>query len=118
MRSRWIGGVAAALMMGIGGIVVAEAQTIPQYGQDRHIGVTGCAGSTCHGSAAPWRNSTVLQNEYVTWQRQDPHAKAYQTLLSDQSKRIARNLGLEISRKAPVEETIERIRQALKRTPF
>jgi hypothetical protein len=28
---------------------------------------------------------------------------------------IARNLGLEVSRKAPVEETIERIRQALAR---
>ena len=31
---------------------------------------------------------------------------------------IARSLGLEISRKAPVEETIERIRQAIKRSPF
>ena len=31
---------------------------------------------------------------------------------------VARNLGLEVSRKAPVEETIERIRQALARTPF
>ena len=31
---------------------------------------------------------------------------------------IARNLGLEISRQAPVEETIERIRLAIKRSPF
>ena len=29
---------------------------------------------------------------------------------------IARNLGLEVSRKAPVEETIARIRQAIART--
>ena len=29
---------------------------------------------------------------------------------------IARNLGLEVSRKAPVEETITRIRKALERT--
>lgn len=29
---------------------------------------------------------------------------------------IARNLGLEVSRKAPVEETIARIRKALERT--
>lgn len=28
---------------------------------------------------------------------------------------IARNLGLEVSRKAPVEETVERIRQAMAR---
>ncbi|MDD2741149.1 MAG: hypothetical protein PHV02_02690 [Rhodocyclaceae bacterium] len=31
---------------------------------------------------------------------------------------IARNIGLEVSRQAPVEETIERIRQAIKRSPF
>lgn len=31
---------------------------------------------------------------------------------------IARNIGLEVSRQAAVEETIERIRQAIKRSPF
>jgi hypothetical protein len=71
----------------------ARAQT-PQYGQDLHIGVTSCAGSTCHGATTPWENSTVLQNEYVTWSQKDEHSKAYATLLNEDSKRIAANLGL------------------------
>ena len=71
----------------------AAAQT-PQYGKDLHIGVTSCAGSTCHGATAPWDNSTVLQNEYVTWSQKDRHSKAYAVLLNDASKRIAANLDL------------------------
>lgn len=71
----------------------ANAQT-PQYGQDLHIGVTSCAGSTCHGATSPWENSTVLQNEYVTWSQKDEHSKAYSKLLNEESKRIAANLGL------------------------
>jgi hypothetical protein len=92
MRSACVFGVVAALMLLFGG--AASAQTLPQYGADRHVGVTSCAGSTCHGSAAPWRNSTVLQNEYITWEQKDRHAKAYKTLLTERSQRIARNLGI------------------------
>jgi hypothetical protein len=72
----------------------ARTATLPQYGTDVHLGVASCAGSTCHGAVEPWKNSTVLQNEYVTWTRRDKHAKAYEVLLNDRSKRIARNLGL------------------------
>jgi hypothetical protein len=61
---------------------------------DLHLGVTSCAGSTCHGAAEPFANSPVLQNEYVTWQKYDPHAKAYTVLLEPRSKRIAANLNL------------------------
>ena len=87
MRSEWMIGAVAALMFLLSG--AASAQTLPQYGADRHTGVTSCAGSTCHGSAAPWRNSTVLQNEYITWEQKDRHAKAYKTLLTERSQRIA-----------------------------
>lgn len=80
----------------------ATAAPLPQYAPDNHLGVTSCAGSTCHGSAAPWRDSTVLQNEYITWQQKDRHAKAYATLHTDRSKRIARNLGLKNAHEAPV----------------
>lgn len=89
--------LAALFLLPVLGIVTttseARAQT-PQYGQDLHIGVTSCAGSTCHGATSPWENSTVLQNEYVTWSQKDPHSKAYTVLLNDASKRIAANLGL------------------------
>ena len=65
-----------------------------------HLGVASCAGSTCHGAAAPLPGSNVLQNEFVTWQQKDQHHKAYEVLLNDRSKRIARNLGLEAAHTA------------------
>lgn len=60
----------------------------------KHLGIASCAGSTCHGASSPAANSNVLLNEYATWVRHDKHAKAYEALLSAESKRIARNLGL------------------------
>ncbi|SLN57182.1 multiheme c-type cytochrome [Oceanibacterium hippocampi] len=80
----------------------AAAQQTPQFLPDKHLGVTSCAGSTCHGSIEPWANSVVLQNEYVTWQQKDRHSKAYDVLLSERSQRIARNLGLENAATADV----------------
>ena len=67
---------------------------LPQYSDDVHLGVTSCAGSTCHGATSPWKGSTVLQNEYITWDRYDPHSKAYSVLLNDVSKQMAKNLGI------------------------
>jgi hypothetical protein len=72
----------------------AGAQTLPQYGDGVHLGVSSCAGSTCHGAVEPFKQSNVLQNEYVTWSQKDRHAKAYKVLLDDRSVRIAKNLGL------------------------
>ncbi len=71
------------------------AAPLPQFGPDLHLGVATCSGSTCHGAAKPFKNSSVLQNEFITWQREDAHADAYKVLLNKESKRIARNLGLE-----------------------
>jgi len=85
--------VITIIMATLGFSVLANAQT-PQFGKDLHIGVTSCAGSTCHGATSPWENSTVLQNEYITWSQKDSHSKAYAVLRNDASKRIATNLGL------------------------
>lgn len=62
---------------------------------DRHLGVASCAGSNCHGATRPYISSSVEQNEYTIWNREDPHSRAYLVLLNDRSKRIARNLGLQ-----------------------
>ncbi len=59
-----------------------------------HLGVSSCGGSSCHGALEPWKDSTVKQNEFTIWQDKDAHAKAYKTLLTEKSKRIAQNLGL------------------------
>ncbi len=78
--------------------LTAHAQTstpaLPFTSANIHLGVSSCGGSSCHGALEPWPNSTVQQNEFVTWQEKDPHAKAYKTLMSAESKRIAKNLGL------------------------
>jgi len=59
-----------------------------------HLGVASCAGSPCHGSVQTKKTTDVQQNEYLTWQRHDKHAKAFLALESDLGERIARNLGL------------------------
>lgn len=74
---------------------VAQAQPLPYEAKGEHVGVVNCASSLCHGSVTSWKDSNVLQNEYVTWSRVDKHAtRAYPVLLTERSQRIARNLGL------------------------
>jgi len=86
--------VAVALIFLLGGTTVT--------GADKHLGVATCANSMCHGSAQPFEKSNVMQNEFVTWQENDPHAKAYEILLNSESKRIAKNLGIGPAEEAPM----------------
>ncbi len=72
----------------------ASAQTLPDKSRDKTLGVVTCASSLCHGSIAGWNGSPVNQNEYVVWSRLDKHARSYQLLLNDKSRRIAANLAL------------------------
>jgi hypothetical protein len=91
----WIFAAAWAVCSSIAS--VTEAQTTPPLPFTSgavHLGVSSCGGSSCHGALEPWPNSTVQQNEFIIWQEKDPHAKAYKTLMSAESKRIAQNLGL------------------------
>lgn len=74
---------------------VATAQPLPYEAKGQHLGVVNCANSLCHGSVSPWKDSAILQTEYVTWSRVDKHhTRAYPALLEERSQRIARNLGL------------------------
>lgn len=75
---------------------------LPQYADETHLGVASCASSTCHGSIKPRNSTKVLQNEYVVWSRLDAHQGAYQTLLSEESIWIAKNLGLPNAHEADV----------------
>jgi len=73
----------------------AQAPALPYAAPGKHLGVVNCASSLCHGSVTPWKDSNILQNEYVTWSRVDKHAtRAYPVLFNDRSKRIAKNLAL------------------------
>ncbi len=72
----------------------AAAQTLPYAAAGQHLGTVTCANSLCHGSITTWKDSNILQNEYVTWSRVDKHAtKAYRVLFDARSKRIVANLG-------------------------
>lgn len=81
----------------VAGLFLAQAGAaadLPQNSADAHLGVATCAASQCHGSAVPLEGSHVLQNEYVTWMQNDPHSKAYATLLNDDSRAMAARLGI------------------------
>jgi hypothetical protein len=59
-----------------------------------HLGVASCAAGVCHGKLTEQQDSNVWLNEYRIWSADDRHARAYQTLLTPESKAIARKLGL------------------------
>jgi len=72
----------------------AAEPELPFTAPAMHLGVASCGGSSCHGALEPWKDSTVKQDEFHIWQQKDAHSKAYKTLLTEKSKRIATNLGL------------------------
>ncbi|HEX4855550.1 MAG TPA: multiheme c-type cytochrome [Limnobacter sp.] len=74
--------------------VAGLSQTMPHQSPHQSVGTVNCASSTCHGSIEERTSTPVLQNEYTTWLRQDPHTQAYAVLKNAQSQRIAKNLGL------------------------
>lgn len=73
----------------------ASRAELPDAGNNTHLGVATCATSQCHGSAVARDVSNVSQNEYVTWTQDDPHAEAYASLSSAESRAIANRLGLQ-----------------------
>lgn len=83
--------IAAALA--VADVFAADGPAGQAASRDRHMGVATCAGSACHG-AAKLSGGAVRRDEYLLWQRDDHHARAYATLRSERSRRIAANLGL------------------------
>ncbi|HKA38572.1 MAG TPA: multiheme c-type cytochrome [Burkholderiales bacterium] len=79
------------------------ASVLPHHAPQQSVGAGSCASSMCHGAIQPWKDSKVLQNEYVIWSRNDKHARAYSVLLNARSKEIARKLGM---RQAPQEAAV------------
>lgn len=95
--ARW--GVAILMLLVCG---AARSGVVAAIHEHVHLGVASCASSVCHGASQPFEGSNVLQNEYAIWLEYDPHARAYQTLRSEASQRIARNLGLRDAQSADV----------------
>jgi hypothetical protein len=70
------------------------AVPLPAQSGSRHMGVSSCSSSVCHGSVAPSHTYDVLLNEYVTWSHEDAHSKAYTALNSPRARSMAAKLGL------------------------
>lgn len=94
--------IAIFLLLLVQGLSVTSINALPQYDDDKHLGVASCASSVCHGKSKPVEDQNVMLNEYRTWSTEDRHGRAYQTLLSKESKRIARNLGLSSAHTAKI----------------
>ncbi|MFT7242941.1 MAG: hypothetical protein ACI82A_000282 [Candidatus Azotimanducaceae bacterium] len=77
-----------------------NAEELPQNTPADHLGVATCASSVCHGSVRTRTATAVNQNEYVIWSQRDRHRASYNTLLTDESKAIAKKLGLKGAHKA------------------
>jgi len=87
--------------LGFASLTQAAEPTLPESSAHIHMGVASCATSACHGKVAAVTGRNVMLNEYHLWSTQDHHSRAYQTLLSDQSKRIANYLNLPSAHTAP-----------------
>ena len=71
-------------------LTTSIAQASPQ-----HTGAASCASSNCHGSVSPRVNSNIQGNEYTTWFKFSAHAQAWKVLTTEDSKKIAKHLGIE-----------------------
>lgn len=93
-------GLSALLLLVLSASV--SAAVLPQFDNNKHLGVASCASSVCHGKGKPVDNENVWLNEYRIWSTQDRHSRAYKTLRSEDSRRIAKNLGLDNAQQAKI----------------
>ncbi len=105
MRSKALRGIRLAILatFAVAGFATqGMAGPLPSQSKDVHMGTGTCAESMCHGAGNSWERSTVPQNEYIIWSRQDKHSKAYTALGEERGQRIAKNLGIGDAQKAPL----------------
>lgn len=69
-----------AVVRGVSG----TCENAPDY-----LGTGSCASSSCHHQSGHRR---AVGSELVTWNAEDPHRKAWETLFSPRSERMVRNL--------------------------
>jgi len=121
MRRFWTvsGGLATAASLGIAVLALrasanstrleagpASAVIADEPGLFVARGAGSCAAAACHGSATPVAPevSRAKRDEHTTWITSDPHAGAFDVLLSDRSKRISEHLGKRSKNPIPAHE--------------
>jgi hypothetical protein len=91
----------AALLAALS-VFTSAAPPLPEADGRVHTGVASCSSTVCHGRVNADTESPVWLNEYRIWLRQDYHSRAYRTLLTDQSRDIARKLGISAAHTADI----------------
>jgi hypothetical protein len=75
-------------------VSLTASLTPTAQGANKHMGVSSCSSSVCHGAVIPSNTYDVLLNEYVTWSHEDAHSKAFASLRSVKGRQIAAKLGI------------------------
>src|ERR1039458_3413484 len=86
-RLAW-GVIVAFHVLPLHGATAASPSAFPAQDNVRFVGGGGCQSSMCHGGASPSRD------QFTIWSLQDFHSRAYATLVTARSVRIAESLGL------------------------
>jgi Cytochrome c554 and c-prime len=70
------------------GAIAANPVVSPTQDNVRYVGSVTCQSSMCHGGASPSRD------QFTIWSHEDFHSRAYATLVTARSARIAESLGI------------------------
>lgn len=71
------------------GQVLAKGLSGTRLDSPDYLGTASCTSSSCHHKSGHRR---AVGSEFVTWNAEDPHRKAWETLFSERSQRMVRNL--------------------------
>jgi hypothetical protein len=94
VAAAWLAVMGPANAASVVATAAAVPIVIPAQGSNKHMGVSSCASSVCHGSVTPSKSYDVLLNEYVTWSHEDSHSRAFNVLRSLKSREIGAKLGI------------------------
>src|SRR5476649_2480715 len=82
------GAIVSFQVLPLHGASAASPSVSPTQDNVRFVGAVTCQSSMCHGGASPSRD------QFTIWSRQDFHSRAYATLVTARSVRMAESLGL------------------------
>lgn len=82
------GAIVTSQVLPLHGATAASPSVSPTQDNVRCVGAVTCQSSMCHGGASPSRD------QFTIWSREDFHSRAYATLVTARSVRIAESLGL------------------------
>jgi hypothetical protein len=83
-------------MWGVRTLLALVLLAMPAFAADKFLGWQSCASSGCHGGGKG-------DDQVLIWRKSDPHSRAYGTLISARSMRMAEALGLiDTSKPEPV----------------